>query len=182
MLQDILHTKCIINIYEPTIIKETRYNQKYPETVLLLLLSRFSRVRLCATPQRAAHQAPPSLGFSRQEHWSGLPCPPPGDLSDPGIEPSSPVSGAGSPRNIFLLQAGIFLGSAMRGHQREAGRQEEGRSDFLFACGSGHCHPSHSSLPNCGDGWFQPPASFGTPSPGFILRYQQEPGLPLLEV
>ena len=41
--------------------------------VLLLLLSRFSRVRLCATPETAAHQAPPSLGFSRQEHWSGLP-------------------------------------------------------------------------------------------------------------
>ena len=43
--------------------------------LLLLLLSRFSRVRLCATPQTAAHQAPPSLGFSRQEHWSGLPSP-----------------------------------------------------------------------------------------------------------
>ena len=41
--------------------------------LLLLLLSRFSRVRLCATPQMAAHQAPPSLGFSRQEYWSGLP-------------------------------------------------------------------------------------------------------------
>ena len=39
---------------------------------LLLLLSHFSRFRLCATPQTAAHQAPPSLGFSRQEHWSGL--------------------------------------------------------------------------------------------------------------
>ena len=39
---------------------------------LLLLLGRFSRVRLCATPQMAAHQAPLSLGFSRQEHWSGL--------------------------------------------------------------------------------------------------------------
>ena len=46
-------------------------------TTLLLLLSRFSRVRLCATPQTAAHQAPPSLGFSRQEHWSGLPFPSP---------------------------------------------------------------------------------------------------------
>ena len=44
---------------------------------LLLLLSRFSRVRLCVTPQTAAHQAPPSPGFSRQEHWSGLPCPSP---------------------------------------------------------------------------------------------------------
>ena len=38
---------------------------------LLLLLSRFSRVRLCVTPYTAANQAPPSLGFSRQEHWSG---------------------------------------------------------------------------------------------------------------
>ena len=44
---------------------------------LLLLLNRFSCVRLCATPETAAHQAPPSLGFSRQEHWSGLPFPSP---------------------------------------------------------------------------------------------------------
>ena len=43
--------------------------------LLLLLLSHFSHVRLCATPWTAAHQAPPSLGFSRQEHWSGLPFP-----------------------------------------------------------------------------------------------------------
>ena len=41
------------------------------------LLSHFSRVRLCATPETAAHQAPPSLGLSRQEHWSGLPFPSP---------------------------------------------------------------------------------------------------------
>ena len=45
--------------------------------LLLLLLSRFSRVRLCATPETAAHQAPPSLGVSRQEHWSGVPFPSP---------------------------------------------------------------------------------------------------------
>ena len=45
--------------------------------LLLLLLSRFSHVQLCATLQMAAHQAPPSLGFSRQEHWSGLPFPSP---------------------------------------------------------------------------------------------------------
>ena len=41
--------------------------------LLLMLLSCFSRVRLCATPSMAAYQAPLSLGFSRQEHWSGLP-------------------------------------------------------------------------------------------------------------
>ena len=45
--------------------------------MLLLLLSHFSHVRLCATPKTAAHQAPLSLGFSRQEHWSGLPFPSP---------------------------------------------------------------------------------------------------------
>ena len=45
--------------------------------LLLLLLSRFSHVRFCATPETAAHQAPQSPGFSRQEHWSGLPFPSP---------------------------------------------------------------------------------------------------------
>ena len=45
--------------------------------LLLLLLSHFSCVRLCATPSTAAYQAPPFLGFSRQEHWSGLPFPSP---------------------------------------------------------------------------------------------------------
>ena len=50
-----------------------------------------SRVRLFATPWTVAYQAPPSMGFSRQECWSGLPFPSPGDLSDPGIEPRSPA-------------------------------------------------------------------------------------------
>ena len=50
-----------------------------------------SRVRLFATPWTVAHQAPPSMGFSRQEYWRGLPFPAPGDLPDPGIEPKSPA-------------------------------------------------------------------------------------------
>ena len=50
-----------------------------------------SRVWLFATPWTVAHQAPPSMGFSRQEYWSGLPCPSPGDLPNPGIEPGSPT-------------------------------------------------------------------------------------------
>ena len=45
-----------------------------------------SRVRLFATQWTVAHQAPPSMGFSKQEYWSGLPFPSPGDLPDPGIE------------------------------------------------------------------------------------------------
>ena len=50
-----------------------------------------SRIRLFATPWTVAYQAPPSMGFSRQECWSGLPFPSPGDLPDPGIEPGSPT-------------------------------------------------------------------------------------------
>ena len=50
------------------------------------VLSRFSYIQLFATLWTVAHQAPLSMGFSRQEHWSGLPCPPTGDLPDPKIE------------------------------------------------------------------------------------------------
>ena len=51
-----------------------------------------SHVQLFVTPQTVAHQAPPSMGFPRQEYWSGLPLPFPGDLPDLGIEPESPAS------------------------------------------------------------------------------------------
>ena len=50
-----------------------------------------SRVQLFATPWTVAHQAPLSMGFSRQEYWSELPFPSPGDLPDPGIKPRSPA-------------------------------------------------------------------------------------------
>ena len=56
------------------------------------MLSSFSHVRLFATLWTVVHQAPLSTGFSRVEYWSGLPCPPPRDLPNPGIEPGSPVS------------------------------------------------------------------------------------------
>ena len=67
-------------------------------------LSGVSRVQLFATPWTAAHQAPLSMGFSKQEYWSGLPCPPAGDLPDPGIEPASLTSPA--------LAGGFFTTSA----------------------------------------------------------------------
>ena len=47
------------------------------------------------TPRTIARQAPPSMGFPRQEHWSGLPSPSPGDLPDPGIQPVSPALAGG---------------------------------------------------------------------------------------
>ena len=65
-----------------TIQYENRYYM-YCEVKLL------SRVRPFATPWTVAYQAPPSMGFSRQEYWSGLPFPSLGDLPDPGIEPRS---------------------------------------------------------------------------------------------
>ena len=58
------------------------------------MLSHVSHAQLFATPWTEARQAPLSMGFSRQEYWSGLPCPPPGDLPDPGIEPTSLMSPA----------------------------------------------------------------------------------------
>ena len=59
------------------------------------VVSSLSHVQLFATPRTVAHQAPLSMGFPRQEYWSGLPFPSPGDLLDPGIEPRSPTLGGG---------------------------------------------------------------------------------------
>ena len=77
--------------------KETNSFDKISTNVTLLLLSSFSCVRLCATPQTAAHQAPPSLGFSRQEHWSGLPFPSPMHESEKWKGSCSVVSNFATP-------------------------------------------------------------------------------------
>ena len=60
----------------------------------MCVLSPFSCVQLFETPWTVAHQASLSMGFFRPEYWSGLPCPPPGDLPDPGIEAMSLVAPA----------------------------------------------------------------------------------------
>ena len=107
-------------------------------SMLLLLLSRFSRVRLCATPKTTAHQALLSLGFSRQEHWSGLPFPSPMyesekwkwsrsvfDLATPGTAAhQAPLSmgfsrqeywsGVPLPSPYWSIDAGIF---SLNGHR-----------------------------------------------------------------
>ena len=59
------------------------------------MVSHFSHVRLFMTPWTVALQSPLPMGFSRQEYWSELPFPPPGDLPDPGIEPASPALAGG---------------------------------------------------------------------------------------
>ena len=63
----------------------------YACVCVCVCISHFSRVRLFATPWTVVHQAPLSMGFSKQEYWNGLPCPPPRDLPNPGIEPMAPA-------------------------------------------------------------------------------------------
>ena len=58
----------------------------------MCLYAQLLQSRLFATPWTVAYLASLSMGFSWQEYWSGLPCPSPGDLSDPRIEPTSPIS------------------------------------------------------------------------------------------
>ena len=66
-------------------------DQMYNISTFIVKVKSLSCVRLFATPWTIAYQAPQSMEFSRQEYWSGLPFPSPGDLPDPGIEPGSPT-------------------------------------------------------------------------------------------
>ena len=88
------------------------------------VLSRFSCVQLCVTPSTAACQAPLSTGFSRQEYWSGLPFPPPGNLHDPGIESASLISN-------LRWQVGFLITSATW----EASSKESGGELLLVSRG-----------------------------------------------
>ena len=82
------------------------------------MISRFSCVRLFVTLWTVANQAPLFVGFSRQEYWSGLPCPPPRDLPDQRLKPPSPASPALQadslllePREVvYLLTPGLSCG------------------------------------------------------------------------
>ena len=85
------------------------------KSIQFMLLSHFSRVRLCATPEMAAHQAPPSLGFSRQEHQSGLPCPSPMHETEKWKGSRSVVSDSQPPHGlqpIRLLRPWDFPGKS----------------------------------------------------------------------
>ena len=91
----------------------------------MCVLSHFSRVLLFVIPWTVAHQAPLTMGISRQEYWSGLPWPPPGDLPDPGTEPESPASPA--------LQAGSLPA------------EPPGKPIFSVTHFTKHCIPYHIS-------------------------------------
>ena len=107
--------------------------------LLLLLLSRFSRVQLGATPQTAAHHALPSLGSSRQEHWSGLPFPSPRQESESEFAQSCPTLHdpmdcslpGSSAHGIFQARDHAFL------HQQVHGRLPEAELHFSLTCNKG---------------------------------------------
>ena len=68
----------------------------HTHTIMFMCAWSLSRVQLFSTPWPVAQQGPLFMGFSRQEYWSGLPFPPPGDLPNLGTEPGSPALQAGS--------------------------------------------------------------------------------------
>ena len=97
----------------------------------MCVLSHFSRVLLFVTPWTAACQAPLSMGFSWQEYWSGLLCPPPGDLPDLGVESASPALAGGffttsviweaqTPVHLLLKAYKFFLKDGVCGYIRTA--------------------------------------------------------------
>ena len=87
-----------------------------------------NRVRLLETPWTVAHQAPPSMGFSRQEYWNGLPFPSPGDLPDPVVEPGSPTLQADTFTIWATREACIWVESSVTGRTSsyEAMRKSRG--------------------------------------------------------
>ena len=93
---------CVVSMWDDIYVRWWERWKKWKKVELL------SHVWPFATPQTVAYQAPPSMGFSRQECWSGLPFPSPGDLPDPGLEPRSPALQADAlpskpPGNLVII-------------------------------------------------------------------------------
>ena len=107
-----------------------------------LLLSHFSRVRLCVTPYTAAHQAPPTLGFSRQEHWSGLPFPSPVQmlscvqLCDP-MDCSLPCSSVHEISQVRILEWVAISFSRASSHPRDWTHVSCIDRQILYHCATG---------------------------------------------
>ena len=153
----------------PNVTKQCSHFEEYfsiPYTVKhahsspqIAMLSHFSHVRLCATPETAAHQAPPSLGFSRQEHWSGLPFPSPTHESEKWKWSRSVVSDPQRPHGLQpsrLLHPWDFPGKStgvgchclLRDYTLDICRSEMKTAitpKFIGADLWQHCSPSHKT-------------------------------------
>jgi len=118
----ILKGRCGLNLcFGPTLLWWMMQNDLSPKFRRLFLIAIWIQCNLSqgcacmhaqsfwvfATPWSVANQASPSMGFSRQESWSGLPCPPPGDLLDPGIEPACPSLVGGFFTTVLLGKTGF---------------------------------------------------------------------------
>ena len=125
------------------------------------MLSRFSRVQLFVTLWTVSHQAPLSMRFSRQEYWSGLPCPPPGDLSDPGIESAFLTSPA--------LVGGFFTTSATWEAAAAAAAAAASLQSCLTLCDPIDRSPPGSAIPGILQArileWVAMPSSRGSSLP-----------------
>ena len=84
---------------------------------LAIAVQSLSRVRLCATPRTVAHQAPLSMGFPRQEYWSGLPFPPPGDLPNTETEPTPSLTSPALAGSLPLAPPGKPHQFALKLHE-----------------------------------------------------------------
>ena len=99
-------------IIKPQQLKHCSETTKCQSCIESVCVKSLSRVRLFETPWTSARQAPRSMGFPRQEYWTGVPFPSPEDLPNPRIEPRSPVSWAdslplshqGSPLSVYLIE------------------------------------------------------------------------------
>ena len=87
---------CPIKVIQIAMRERLSYSEPACVSIHRWMLSHFSHVQLFVTLWTLAHQAPLSMEFARQGYWSGLPCPPPGDLPDSGSEPGSPAFQADS--------------------------------------------------------------------------------------
>ena len=94
---------------EKTVWTFWNFSVFYDLCLCVCVLSHFSHFWLCVTLGTVAHQAPPSMGFSRQEYWSGLPFPPPENRPDPGIKPTSPAAPALQADSLPLSHQGSPL-------------------------------------------------------------------------
>ena len=123
-----------------------------------------------ATPWTAARLAPLSMGFSWQEHWSGLPCPPPGNLPDPGMEPESPALAGG-----FLSLSRMASPLSTVGENKiQRWRKEENNVEHLQTCRSS-CLKANNSTPTT-------PSYISQKSPKWCCPCQLESGFLLLAV
>ena len=149
----------------------TQYMLIHGWRIIRYLNSKFSRassVQVLAvsdsvTPQTVAHQAPLSTGFFRQEYWSGLPSPPPGDLPDPGIKAESLMSNASQADSSPAKPSGLYQNSRLLEGKQELSinhmicTTSSGTSSTAYQLGnSGSTPRSGSQMPAEGQPHSQP--------------------------